>query len=152
MFGVVAPVFAVIATVVSIYLPGFLVNPRYDFVYFKPGVMNSVYHVEKDRNGKGTIKKRSSSSNKNADTTLYVYDVSSRSSRVITFEEAETLNIDSSSTSPDGFTVIGAGKDRKDYRSRYLQKGAVRKKINIDLVGPSYFNFQIVGWIVKTDL
>ncbi len=152
ILGMVAPVVVFIATIASIYLPGLFIKPQYDFLYFKPGVMNSAYRVEKAKNGVDVIKKVHTSSNNKADLTLYVYDVSARTSREISFEDAELFSLDGSSTSPDGFTIIAAGKDGRDYSIRYLQNGSVRKKIDVQLSGPSFFNFQFIGWINQDDL
>lgn len=92
---------------------------------------------------------------------LFLHDTDTNESREVTLEEAETLTLNSLSTSPDGFTISG------DYDRRggepffifggysnfgyYLKKGSDKKRLNL-VKNNEYYddsNFHFIGWVTK---
>lgn len=91
---------------------------------------------------------------------LFLHDTEKNESREITITEAQTLNLNSLLTSPDGITVSSYydrgsdfffpfdGGSSYDY---YLTKGKSRNKLNLINHDDRYYyrdNFQFVGWIL----
>jgi hypothetical protein len=91
---------------------------------------------------------------------LYIHDVAKNESKEISFEEAQNLNLDSNTKSPDGFEVVYGSRgeglfpffflSERDYNTLYLKGRNVSKKLNLQLSG-SYYNyydnFRFLGWI-----
>ena len=89
---------------------------------------------------------------------LFIYNVKTDQSVQISFQEAQKMQLDSSTKSPDGFEVIYGngnggifplffgGYNSYDYNARYLKGHTTTKKLNLS---PStyYNNFRFLGWI-----
>jgi len=157
ILGISLPVLMVIFVALSIYLPGFFVKPKYDFLYSDFDSYNNKY----------LVKTNSLELNPNfrqewvlfsRESKLYIHDIELNKSRQISFEDAKKLNLDSSSTSPDGFQIeSGQGSEGifpfyfysgADYSNKYLTGNHLSKKLNLTLTN-SYFNFMFLGWIIK---
>jgi hypothetical protein len=88
---------------------------------------------------------------------LYVYNITTNTSHEVSFEEAQNLNLDSNTASPDGFSVIRGNQNvgmfpffysESDYDTVYMVGHNVSKKLNLQLNGgPYYDNFRFLGWI-----
>lgn len=88
---------------------------------------------------------------------LYLYDVDSDTSRLLTLEEAQKYNLNPGPYSADGYTVsylysndavfgLFGSKNEQGY---FISKGKWQKKINVT-TGDDYWgygNFQIIGWL-----
>lgn len=92
---------------------------------------------------------------------IYIYEPDQGASRELTFEEAQALNLDSNTISPDGFE-LGYGNSSNgfllftdvsnDYNSRYLIGHGARHKVNLiqdsrDDVYNRYYNLKFLGWV-----
>jgi hypothetical protein len=83
---------------------------------------------------------------------LYVYDAKTNTSHEVSFEEAQSLNLDPNTESPDGFSVVRGNQNggflffssNSDYNKVYLTGHNVSKKTNLRLNGD---NFRFIGWI-----
>lgn len=98
--------------------------------------------------------------NENYTARLFLHDTEKNESREITITEAQTLNLNSLLTSPDGVTVSShydRGSDffflfdRGSSYGYYLTKGKSRSKLNLINRDDRYYyrdNFQFIGWIL----
>lgn len=165
IFALSIPVLLIIGVALSIYLPTLFTKPQYGFLYSTGGDYN--YHNEYAvENGK-LVKKPVTLPpyvvpTNSKEPELYTYDVQKNSNTKISFEETQTLNLDSNPQSPDSFEITygsdGGGvfpfffwSDR-DYGSRYLKGHGVTKKIDLHSSSPyNYYSgdFQFLGWIKK---
>lgn len=168
LLALAIPVIMVIAVAVAIYIPrANVVPPQHNFLY----VVNlsdpygaGYYYTVQD----GTLQqqKRSqpkSDSQKTApiasgeSTRLFLHNVTSNSSEEINFEEAQKFQLDSKLKSADGYEIqqgSGGGVfpffSDDSYNNRYLVQGTYSIKLNLpqaDRYG--YYNFQLLGWVVK---
>ena len=91
--------------------------------------------------------------------TFFLYDTKKNESRAITLEEAQTLTLDGSLTSPDGVTILNEyhrGGDffflfgNKASYGHYLTKGKYKFKLNIVNNRDYYYqnDFQFIGWVL----
>lgn len=99
--------------------------------------------------------------NENYTARIFLHDTAKNESREITFEEAQTLTLNSLLTSPDGITVssyydrsggdffiFGGGSSSYGY---YLTKGKSKDKLNLINNTDQYYyrnNFQFIGWVL----
>lgn len=150
LIGASIPVLVLLAIIASIHLPFLFVKPQYDFLYVKlDGMTESGYEVKFDRLGVGKLIEKTLSSGRDRPQ-LYFYDVSDDTTRMISFQEAQTLNLDSESVSPDGFEIVyGGTESKRDYSYRYIKKDGVRRKLDIVFETPHFYNFVFVGWVKK---
>lgn len=152
------PIAIAIFAAAVIYIPRLLANPRYDFIYstcddYRCGTS---YIVD----GNGTITQDSTGSldltyyDRSAD--LRYYDAANDSTRTITLEEARKYRLDTSSKSPDGYTLtrenssggflFGSG----DNAGWYLKNGAKKKKVELTTADAYYSrDIKLLGWIDK---
>jgi hypothetical protein len=160
IIGISIPILMIIFVAVSIYLPGLFVKPKFNFVYVTG---NDYYYYSQYQyavqNGKiveNEIKKPENRSYEPArEVRLYMHDVAANTNREITFEEARNMNLDSNIKSPDGFEIITGSHSGgflfsggSDYDTRYLTGNNISKKLDLRLVGSSYYNnFRFIGWI-----
>ena len=150
------PILMVVLIAGSIYLPVlFLKPPQYDFVYSAGWnyCTDYRYRVENNRILRSEIKKNE---NINCQPTneeqLYYYDVQKNTSRELTFEEAQQLEIDANYKSADGFEVVSGDHsfdiffyNSSSYYRKYLKKGAFSQKLEIER--SYYYNFNFLGWV-----
>ena len=100
--------------------------------------------------------------NENYIARIFLHNTIKNESREITFEEAQTLSLNSLLTSPDGVTVsshynrnggdfffiFGGSSSSYGY---YLTKGKSKDKLNLINNTDQYYyqnNFQFVGWVL----
>jgi hypothetical protein len=165
--GIGIPVAMILFVAASIYLPGLFIKPQYGFLYannpayvydcqWRYEVQNQ--HLMKIANPLPTYRKNFQL--ENCEATFTVYDVKNDTNRIVTFEEAQKLTLDSSITSPDGFEVVRGGSGGggfflfdiggRDYNSSYLKGHNLSKKINLTRQNTSnyYGNYSFLGWIL----
>lgn len=166
------PIVFIVILALTVFVPAASINPQYDFIYTteqdrysyaKETVYENRYQVTD-----GKLTQVSVNLNRSEDErvlartefreapTLYRYDVKEDSSKEITFEEAQALDIDRGPSSPEGYTV------KYEYNSDgifelfgsnrgsgfYMVKGSGKKQLP-GLVGDRYYGDQInvIGWI-----
>lgn len=144
---------AILAAVV--YVPRWMANPSYDFIYSvcesyrcsqRASVTNGVLVIE-ERGGDSNVRFDDPSLQ------LRYYDVSERSSRALTAEEAQQFKLDSASRSPDGYTLTRESSSSgflfwSDSSSGWVLKDGLRKK-SVELERQySYGNsITFIGWV-----
>ena len=166
VLGISIPILMILFVAGSIYLPGLFIKPHFNFLYasgddsyyyYNNGYQ---YSVQDDKLIKNEIKQPE---NQNytpprVEPKLYLYDITKNEAKEISFADAQNLNLDSNTKSPDDFEVVYGSRDEgffpffwgagTDYNSRYLKGHNVSKKINLQLNGGSYYNnFRFIGWI-----
>ena len=107
----------------------------------------------------GHIKKRENTYDKSdttyidqVDSTIYLYDFKTNTSRELSYEEASRLVISSRNTSPNGFTITQGSSGggiwplyySSDYDSFYATGNGISKKLDIDV---NYYDFRFLGWV-----
>lgn len=163
IIGVSIPILMILFVAGSIYLPGLFIKPQFSFLYASGDNYyygQQQYSVQDGMIVKNEIKPPEDNTYNppREETKLYIYDVVKNESRKVSFEEVQTLNLDSNQKSPDGFEVVyGSHGDgffpfffwsETDYTTRYLKGNNVSKKINLQLNGSHYYNnFRFLGWI-----
>jgi hypothetical protein len=158
------PVLMILLVAAFIYFPGVGKHPKYNFFYmsgndvyyygYGQGYQISGGHViyNPPQPPPGQI-----SSIQQVEPHFYVYDVTTSQSSEISFSQAQKYTIDSTNTSPDGYTVEqgnGGGGDflfggggPSDYNSWFIKGHNRAVKLNLKLTGNTYSNFRFLGWI-----
>lgn len=157
IIGLSIPIIMTIVVTLIVYLPGLFIQPKYDFVYVVG--KNYPYYQQYSVSGGKIIKKPVNINNNYKavdDSQIFVYDVVKNTAKEITFSEAERLDLNPSKTSPDGFEITYGSGGRgyfpfyyssSDYYTRYIQGNGVSKKLNLQLNGSYYGDFQFIGWV-----
>lgn len=158
LFAVPAGI-ALLAAIV-IYTPRLFANPKYDFLYTycdSYGCRDD-YHV--DESGfviYDGVKSPDDPYNTrdNGLVAIRYYDVDTDSSKAISLEEAQKYELNTSSRSPDGYTL---GQEKSgggflfwgDYEQGwYLKDGPKKKGVNLSISSPSYADHvEFLGWIM----
>lgn len=153
------PVLMVIFVAASIYLPGIFMHPKYNFLYsvgeWSSGM--STYTVVQHKIM--TIKQQNPSYPYETPRTvqLYVHNVTTNESSAISFEDAEKLQLDPTTESPDGYKVEDGNQSSGLFpffwydgnrSALYLTGHSGSKKLNLKTIGSSYENRpHFIGWI-----
>lgn len=151
----------IVFVAVSIYLPSAFMKPSYNFLYSVNSGYDQIYEVQ----GYHLVRKAYGTEYYNrlqnqTSPSLYLHDVKTNISRLIDFSEAQTLKIDPSNTSPDGYTVQSGGQSggffpfywggsSGDYYTRYLVGSTASKKLSLKGTAENYYLFQFYGWVLK---
>jgi hypothetical protein len=161
------PVVMILAVALAIYLPGIGQSPKYNFLYMSGSNIYYGYGQQEYTVSGGRLVQNPPQTAPNAyppnyvqpdiaKPHFYVYDVSKDTATEITFEQAQTYHLDSSLTSPDGYSIAqgnGGGGDfifgggGGDYNSWFIKGHNRAHKLNLKLTAPNYYNFQFLGWI-----
>ncbi len=157
LIGIAIPVLMVLLVAASIIIPGMLVQPQYGFLYLTTSDYSSnwEYSVEK---GQLTKKKARTPGDTGSEPTLYLHDITTNTSRAVTFEEAQKLKLDPVQISPDGFEVVqGQSGDflffgGSHYPGSYYIRGhGVSKRLPLKTEGRYYYGgYQFLGWILPS--
>lgn len=172
--GLAIPIILTIFVAISIRVPQVLAKPQYSFVYatgpyptYEKVTPESIttyrYAVE---GGRLTLAQETVSRDpgeryfsrfQQAEPEFYRYDVTSKTSEKISFEQASALHLDEKRNAPDGFRVT-----RGDYstglfeifvggndRGYYLQKDSASHRIELEETSDSYYDFEFIGWVIK---
>jgi hypothetical protein len=143
------PVVVVIILAVVLSLPGWMANPRYDFIYSQCWACygDKEYVVGED----GFIEKEDPYGQSDYED-LFYYDVGSNVAREISFEEARRYKLDVFSRSPDGYALKYESGYSGGWFGVYsdgrwnLVNGWYEKEANID-----YSNIVFLGWVVRDE-
>lgn len=153
LFSIPAGIAICVAAVV--YIPSLLANPKYDFVY---SVCSSYScHYDFNIDDSGHVLQYSTDRDRYSDTaTLHYYSVKDDSTRTISIDEARRYQLNTSSKSPDGYTLSKEGNNSgflfwSNYESGwYLKDGLKKKKIELSN-NDSYYSRDVkfLGWVNK---
>jgi len=176
------PIAFIVIIALVVYLPSLFLSTNYNFLYAScNNGTNYDYSYDcnnylKDRyaviDNKLVINDTDLLLDSNNDTTLdntekytahiFLYDTEKNESREVTFEEAQTLTLNSLLTSPDGVTVSGYydrsnngvvsifGGSSSSY-NYYIAKGRSKSKLNLINNINQYYNqgdFKFIGWVL----
>lgn len=147
------PIGIAVFALIAVYMPQLLANPKYDFVYSICDRYDCEHDFEVDDSG--YISQRSDNRDYyNDSSTLRYYSAQDNSTRNLTLEEAERYQLDTSSKSPDGYTLT-----REESHSSflfwsnsesgwYLKDGMRKKKIELSADDYRYKpDVKFLGWI-----
>lgn len=150
------PIGIAIVAAAAVYVPRLLAHPSYDFIY---SVCNDYrcknsYSVD----AAGHVAQDSSDLDSYADhrASLRYYDSSDNSFKNLALEEARKYQLDTSSKSPDGYTLTKNNSGSGflfwgDYSEGwYLKDGAKKKKVEVTATD-SYYSPTVtfLGWVIK---
>ena len=159
LLGLSIPVVMIIAVASTIYLPSLFFKPRVNFIfatgydtYNCPAFSVADSHIVVNPAIQTACK------NIPINPVLYVYDVATNKATAISTTTATTLQIDSSATSPDGFSISDGrtsslpdlfwGGNYSDYRNIYLVGHGYSTRLNITPQDNYYYyQFYFLGWI-----
>lgn len=159
ILGLTIPALMIIFIAIAVYIPPFFVKMNYDILYITPNDYDcpKIFYLSGSKlylqDNPNTYYREHNSCNSQA----FIYDVFKEESRQIPLEEAESLNVFSETSSPDGFEIISGGYNggffpfyynSNDYGSKYVQGHGISKKIKIQSSG-NYKDFRIIGWVNK---
>ena len=182
LLAFILPIVLIAVVALSAYLPSLFLSTGYNFVYTSctdgtnyyysyncDNYLQKRYSVVDNKLVANTVDPTLDSDNdkipdinENYVARIFLHDTEKNESREITFEEAQTLTLNSLLTSPDSVTVssyynrsggdfffiFGGGSSSYGY---YLTKGNSRSKINLINSTDQYYyrnNFQFVGWVL----
>lgn len=161
--GLAIPVLLAIAVVASIYIPRLTVTPpQHNFLYTSSDYYNSKYRytvsqgkfvreeIVIDTSYREVPEKQSIS-----EPTFFVYDVATKNSQELSFEEAEKLHLDANRESPDGYRFeqsygnglsdIFGGSNGTNW---FLIGHNTSYKVELKQIG-QYPSVQFFGWVIK---
>lgn len=153
------PIAVAIFAAAVIYIPRLFANPKYDFIYSICEDYRCSDRYWVDISGY-IVHDSSSSSSLNrydrATASLRYYDSANDSTRSLTLEEAQQYRLNTSSRSPDGYTLSRESSSGgflfwDDYTEGWYFKNGVRKK-RVELANNgSYYTRDVtfLGWVNK---
>lgn len=148
------PIGIVFIILAFIYVPRMLANPSYDFVYCEGGSNCSrQYTVDGS-------KRIDSTGNTNrfsfSNISLHYYDIDRGSSRPLTLEEAQEYELDTTSKSPDGYTLESrqqSGPFGSSWDNNWsLKKGILSKPVTLSGDNDRYSRSNnFIGWVLSDE-
>jgi uncharacterized membrane protein YgcG len=165
------PVLMILLVAAFIYLPGIGQKPKYNFLYMTGGNSYYAYGSQQYVVSNGHLVQNPKPYNQYDPTTqpgyvqpdslkphFYVYDVSANTATEVTFDQAaNNYALNSNNQSPDGYSLqqgnysggsfLFGGGGGSDYSSWFLNGHNRSRKLNLQLTGAGYDNFQFLGWI-----
>lgn len=149
------PIGIAVFAAVAVYAPRLFANPKYDFIYS----VCSNYECNNDFNVDSSGYVTQYSMNRdyyNGISTLRYYNAKDDSTRSLTLEEAKGYQLNTSSKSPDGYSLTREDSDSGflfwgNYDSGwYIKNGAKKKKVELSVNGSYYSrDVKFLGWINK---
>ncbi len=146
---------AVIAAVI-IYLPGLLANPKYDFIYATCDDYGCSDSFTVESSSGEITRDKDNSKIFDGESILRYYDAETDSTRKISFDQAQSYRLDSSSRSPDGYSLVNETSSsgflfwRDSDSGWYLKNGAIKKKVELSGVNSYYSrDIKFIGWVKK---
>jgi hypothetical protein len=149
------PIGIAILAAIVVYVPRLMANPKTDFMYITctDYRCNEGYSVDSS----GSIVREYPDQSKPSygpNATIYYYDATTDATKVISFDEAEKYRLNSSSKSPDGYTLTHDSSSEGflfwgDYdESWYLKNGAKKRKVELNPSGRYYAtDIKFLGWV-----
>jgi len=154
------PIAIAVFAAAVIYVPRLFVNPKYDFIYStcddyscrNSYSIDSTGYVSQDYSNSSNSDYYNRTYNRTA--SLRYYDSSNDSTRSLTLEEARRYHLNTSSKSPDGYTLARESSSSGflfwgDYdEGWYLKNGAKKKKVELTTTGSYYSrDARLLGWV-----
>lgn len=161
IIGIAIPIFMILLTAVSIYLPSFFAPaPQFNFLYAtEDGYgQDRQYGVENGMLAKYEVRDQQHDMPRAA--RLFIHDVSRNTNQEVSFEEAQKLRLDANIKSPDGYEVVYGSSEygffpffssgEHDYSAMYLKGHNTSKKLELEQLSDGryyYRNRHFLGWI-----
>lgn len=159
--GILIPIVMIVFVTISVYMPQWLANPEYDFLYaVHEGYGGYKYDYQVGSNDRLTRTLLGGGSNYREpaeEDQLYVYSVKSDESEGVTYEEAAQLKLDGSSKSPDGYELVRGGSSGGGFFPFFYSSGSYGKyflkakgaSVEISLAkGDDYYSrVKFIGWV-----
>src|SRR3989344_1296206 len=153
------PILMILFVVVSIYIPGLFVQPKYNFLYStgEDYYGNRQYSVIGGRLIINPTPTPSLNYRSYGNPQLYVHNVMTNESMPVSFEDGSHYFLDSNTESPDGYKLENGSSGGgffpfwydRDYGSKYLVGHNVSKKVNVRSHSSSYNSIHFLGWIMQ---
>ncbi len=175
LVAIALPILFIIILAVTLFVPSSKINPEFNFLYidsseqwktsFNTFRYENTYEVENNKIVKKTIIYSKSENlmyedkiEKKDSPSLYLYDVEENTSKIITFEDAQDLDLEQGPSSPDGYTVkfeynsdgifelFGSNNDA----GYYITKGSGKKILSGIGSSADYYgqnDIKLIGWI-----
>lgn len=149
------PVGIALFAAIAVYGPSLFAHPKYDFIYSVCGSYSCKYDFKVD--GSGHVVEHSSNRDSYNDVAALVYyDATNNSTRNLTSEEAQQYQLDTSSRSPDGYSLTREESSggflfwTSDNAGWYLKDGVKKKHVELSMSGPYYSReVTFLGWVRK---
>ncbi|MEI7998377.1 MAG: hypothetical protein WCH62_02590 [Candidatus Omnitrophota bacterium] len=164
IIGLSIPLLMVILLAASIYLPALGAHPKTNFLYCDGDEYSRTKYVLKANKLIEQEVKYPQHYTMQQEAKLNIYDVTTGSSKKISYEQAQEMVLDGNIKSPDGFEVAsddsgGYGMfpfyySHSNYGQKYLKKGNYSKKLEINLKSSSRsyyydYGFNFIGWVLQ---
>jgi len=182
LLAFILPILLIVVVALSTYLPSLFLSTNYNFLYtsctqganYYPYRCNDYlqerYSVVDNKIVVNSVEQTKGSDRDNVQAVdvvdgnftarIFLHDTNKNESREITQEEAQTLELNSLLTSPDGITVSSSYARGADFflifdggssYGYYLTKGSSKDKLNLINSNQRYYyrdNFQFIGWVL----
>ena len=164
--GIAMPVVFILIISLVVFTPSLFVKPQHNFIYtasdnypaYGYDRYKNTYKIENNHLTLVPVILNTNETVHGDMPTLYMYDVKTDTTHLLSFDEAKKLSLDPGPSSPDGYTVsykygnngifnlFGSnGNDSGYFISK--DKGSKRLKGLTDTRYYGSNNFQIIGWI-----
>ena len=147
------PLGAIVLILAFLYIPRFFAHPSYDFIYCSGYYCESSYTV--DPSGKLHVSDSMNDSRLSRNALLRYYDAARDTTRPLSSEEVSRYKLDSSSKSPDGYSLSKSGSNGgflfwgSNYGDDWsLRKGIVARPIDLDTHGN---DIHLIAWVLRND-
>lgn len=150
------PIGIAVFAAVAVYAPRLFANPKYDFIYSVCSSYDCNYDFNVDSSG--YVSQDSGNKGYNSGPSiLRYYSTKDDSTKSLTLEEAKRYRLNTSSKSPDGYSLVREDSNSGflfwgDHNSGwYLKDGAKKRRIELSN-DSSYYSSRSVkflGWINK---
>lgn len=149
------PIGIAVFAALAVYAPRFFANPKYDFIYSICDNYDCYYDFKVDNSGY-VFQYSTDSGYYNGMSALRYYNAEDDSTRSLTLGEARHYQLNTSSKSPDGYSLTIEDSDNgflfwgNHDSGWYLKNGAKKKKVQLS-TNDSYNSSDIkfLGWINK---
>lgn len=152
------PIAIALFAAAAIYAPRLFADPKYDFVYTQCNDYRCSDSYSVDSFGR-LVKETGDdarSSYEDSISTVYYYDTEKDATRSLSIEEAQQYKLNTSSKSPDGYSVSREQRQSgflfwsDNETGWYLKDGAKKKKIELVNTDTYYSqNIKFLGWVEK---
>ncbi|HEU5114498.1 MAG TPA: hypothetical protein VFT82_01895 [Candidatus Paceibacterota bacterium] len=164
--AIALPLIFLAAVAIAVLVPAASVHPTYSFIYTSDpsyygyyGAYRSTYIVNNGSIALQSLPTQPNMQYRDEAPPIYLYDVKTDTTHVLTLDQAHAYSVDPGPSSPDGYIVqyeygnngifdlFGARSDSNGY---FIEKGSAKKKLPglAESNGYSYNgSFKLLGWI-----
>ena len=138
----------------AIYLPRLMANPKHDMIYSLCDSYRCIDAYTTDSTGKIIKTDTGDTSKYYGPASLYYYDASNDSTRILSIDEANKYILNTSSKSPDGYALVQENSNSgflfwsDSDNDWYLKAGAKKKNVQLTNTGSnSSSDIKFLGWV-----